>query len=177
MVVLTPRAFKALIRAIERDSPNACIDDQGVLYLTNMQLTPKQLQYLVMALQTNTTVTTLHLCGTPIGHTEIANLIRALDQNTTLTSLNLSNTGITDAGANVLSQFLIRNTSLKHIDLSQNTLSRETQRYLGANVRRNRTLTQLNFTFTDDTIQQRVTAHLAQNLNNTDTRRRRSRRV
>ncbi len=153
----------------DKEMVNKCTDPQGVLSPTNGVYDfdkESAMMTLIQMLSENTTVTTLHLCGTAIGDKGASALANVLRSNTTLTTLNLSNTRITDKGAILLSQALVNNKSLKHIDLSGNTIGPAGQRMLVAAVLRNRTLTKLDFTFTDGEMQQKVDEHLAKNLNN-----------
>ena len=98
---------------------------------------------LFFALQMNTTLRCLQLCGNNIACAGAIELSRVLQFNTSLTSLSLSDNQLACAGAIELSNALKRNTTLQRLNLSLNQIGNDGAIALAAWLTENSTLVAL----------------------------------
>ena len=103
----------------------------------------------------NKTVTTLNITNSSISDKGFKTLCDALKTNTTLTTLNLSNNKITDTQFIILIKGLQKNTTLEILNLSGNILNdNDVYLKLGEFLKQNKTLTTLNLSNNNITVEQ-----------------------
>ncbi|KAF9899014.1 hypothetical protein EC991_009784, partial [Linnemannia zychae] len=104
----------------------------------------KELESLVEALRTNSTLTTLNLQFNKVGPHEVQAMAEVLRTNSTMITLDLGNNFIGGSGAQSLSAILQANSTLTTLILNDNSLGDEGAQALAEALKTNATLTTLD---------------------------------